>query len=428
MKMKTLILAAMLASLLSCGKDDRNNVVVTPAAQAEKLLELPASARANYQIYQVNPKLYGNSGQLKAVQARLDDIKALGTDILYLMPIYPEGQKNGIGSPYCIKDYTGVRDACGTLADVKALVQAAHNKGMKVMFDWVANHTAWDHPWISEHSDWYQKDGNGNIVYPTKDGEWKDVAQLDFSSSDLHNAMIAAMKYWITEADIDGYRCDYAHGVPDAFWKKAIPQLKAVKTGFIMLAESDFERMFDDGFDIIYDRGLKRAAKTLISGGKLSDFANSYKSTLDKTPAGKTKCYFVTNHDDASENSPVSEFKSKEGACAAYALLAALNGSPMFYGSQEAGYSNKINFFNVVSVNWNAEPELANRYKTVLSALQKLSRDSACTLYALDRVIFVCYEGSATIGINLGNGSTKATLPDGKTQYEFGAYEAKIWK
>ena len=125
--MKALILAAVLASVLSCGKDDRNNVVPTPAAQAEKLLELPASARANYQIYQVNPKLYGNSGQLKAVQARLDDIKALGTDILYLMPIYPEGQKNGIGSPYCIKDYPGVRDACGTLADVKALVKAAHD-------------------------------------------------------------------------------------------------------------------------------------------------------------------------------------------------------------------------------------------------------------------------------------------------------------
>ena len=418
----------MLASLLSCGKDDRNKVVVTPAAQAEKLLELPASARANYQIYQVNLKLYGNSAQLGAVQARLDDIKALGTDILYLMPVYPEGQKNAIGSPYCIKDYTGVRAACGTLADVKALVSAAHGKGMKVMFDWVANHTAWDHPWITDHSDWYQKDAKGNIVYPTKDGAWTDVAQLDYSSDALQEAMIAAMKYWITEADIDGYRCDYAHGVPDAFWKKAIPQLKAAKTGFIMLAESDYERMFDDGFDIIYDRGLKRAAKTLVSGGKPADFANSYKSTLDKTPAGKTKCYFVTNHDDASENSPVSEFKSKDGAYATYALLAALNGSPMFYGSQEAGYAGKINFFNVVSVDWKSDQDLFNRYKNVLSALQGVSRDSACTIYAFERVVFVCYEGSAAVGVNMGSDSVKATLPDGKTQYEFGAYEVKIWK
>ena len=427
-----LLLASAVASLaVSCSKNNNGgSSIVIVTDPAEKVLSLEASARANYQIYQVNPRLFGNSGQLKAVQGRLDEIKALGTDILYLMPIYTQGSKNSVGSPYCIRDYKGVKAECGTLADVKALVQAAHQKGMKVMFDWVANHTAWDHPWITEHDDWYQKDGKGNIVYPTRDGEWKDVAQLNFSSEALQTAMIDAMKYWITEADIDGYRCDYAHGVPDAFWKKAIPELKAAKSGFIMLAESDFERMFSDGFDIIYDRGLKAAAKALWGGGKIKDFVNAYKNTLDKTPAGKTKCYFVTNHDDCSEKSPVTEFKSKDGAFAAYALLAALNGSPLLYSSQETGYATTINFFQVVSINWSADANLTGRDKTVLSALQKCSRDQACQIFASGSVIYVQYDGAILIGINTGASEAKAKMPAGKNlpqETQFAAYEVKTW-
>ena len=427
---KTFLLAnTLVAIMLSCSKPNSGGVVVV-TEPADEVLSLEASARDNFQIYQVNPKLFGSSAQLKAVQNRLDDIKALGTDILYLMPIYTQGSKNSVGSPYCIRDYKGVKADCGSLADVKALVKAAHDKGMKVMFDWVANHTAWDHPWITDHSDWYQKDGNGNIVYPSKDGEWKDVAQLNYNSTELQDTMIDAMKYWITEADIDGYRCDYAHGVPDSFWKKAIPELKAAKSGFIMLAESDYERMFTDGFDIIYDRGLKAAAKTLWGGGKVEDFVNSYKSTLDKTPAGKTKCYFVTNHDDCSENSPVAEFKSKDGAFAAYSLLAALNGSPMMYGSQECGYEKTINFFQVVSMNWNADSNLAGRYKKILGELQKCSRDQACHIYMSGRVIYVKYDGSILVGINTSNSDAKAKMPTGSNlpkEAQFSAYEVKTW-
>lgn len=425
------IAAAAAVLLAACGNGDKRNVVIdVPGTPATELQSLAASARDNYQIYQVNPKLFGSTGQLKAVQNRLDDIKALGTDIVYLMPIYTEGQKKAFGSPYCIQDYNEVKASCGTLADVKALVSAAHAKGMKVMFDWVANHTAWDHPWITAHDDWYQKDAKGNIVYPTKDGAWTDVAQLDYSSEALQDAMIAAMKYWITEADIDGYRCDYAHGVPDSFWKKAIPQLKAAKAGFIMLAESDYERLFDDGFDIIYDRGLKSAARSLIAGGKAADFVNYYKSSLDKTPSGKTKLYFVTNHDDASEESPASTFKSKDGAFAAFSLLAALNGSPMLYGSQETGYGKAINFFNVVSMDWNADPDLTARYKAVLGSLQAAGRDGACTIYNYERVVFVAYDGGPVVGVNTGNAGLTATLPSWSglpSTYSFGAYEVKIW-
>ena len=144
MKKYWILLAAAL--LCACNKpaDDRNKVVITPPRELQKF---EASVRTNYQIYQANPKLFGSSSQLKGIQNRLDEIKALGTDILYIMPIYPEGKKDAFGSPYCIKDYTAVNSACGSLDDVKALVKAAHSKGMKVMLDWVANHTAWDHAW-----------------------------------------------------------------------------------------------------------------------------------------------------------------------------------------------------------------------------------------------------------------------------------------
>ena len=422
MKKYWILLAAAL--LCACNKptDDRNKVVITPPTELQKF---EASVRPNYQIYQANPKLFGSSSQLKGIQNRLDEIKALGTDILYIMPIYPEGKKDAFGSPYCIKDYTAVNSACGSLDDVKALVKAAHSKGMKVMLDWVANHTAWDHAWIEEHPDWYVKNANGKIISPAG---WNDVAQLDYSSAGLQSAMIAAMKYWITEADIDGYRCDYAHGVADEFWKKAIPELKAAKPGFVMLAESDYERMFSDGFDIIYDRGLRGAANDLIKGGKAESFVNYYKGSLSKTPAGKTKLHFVTNHDEAAEESPATLFRSKDGAFAAFSLLAALNGSPMLYSSQETGYDKSINFFSVTNIDWNADANLTSKYKNVLSELQNLNRDSACTLYAYESVIFVKYENSILMGVNMSNASTKSVLPGSSEEYNFGAYEVKIWK
>ena len=416
-----ILLAAALLCACTKPADDRNKVVVTPPTELQKLA---ASTRANYQIYQVNPKLFGSSGQLKGIQNRLDEIKALGTDILYIMPIYPEGKKNAFGSPYCIRDYGSVNPACGSLDDLKALVSAAHAKGMKVMLDWVPNHTAWDHAWITEHPDWYVKNSDGSIISPSG---WNDVAQLDYSSEGLQNAMIAEMKYWIGAADIDGYRCDYAHGVSDAFWKKAIPELRAAKAGFLMLAESDYERLFDDGFDIIYDRGLRSAAIDLVKGGDPKSFVTYYKGSLDKTPAGKTKLHFVTNHDEAAEDSPVNQFRSKDGAFATFALLAALNGSPMIYSSQETGYAKAINFFQVTSVDWNADSALTGRYKSVMSALQSVSRDSACTVYALERIVFVKYEGSVLVGVNLSNGSLTSALPDRDGEYTFGAYEVKIW-
>ena len=370
-----------------------------------EVLAMDATARDNHQIYQVNLKLYGSSGAFGKVKARLDDIKALGIEILYLMPVYPEGKTKAIGSPYCIRDFKGVNASYGTLDELRSLVDAAHAKGMKVMFDWVANHTAWDNPWITEHPEWYEKNAKGEIVCPTKDGTWSDVAQLDYANKELWAAMEDALLYWVKTLGIDGYRCDYAHGVRDDFWKDAIAKLKAQKPGFIMLAESDFERMFDDGFDIIFDRAMKSNMRKLFGGGSPSDFFAWYKTDQGKAPAPKTKLYYVTNHDDVTEGTPAEQFGSNEAALAAYVLMTTLNGSSMLYGSQEAGYAKTINFFNTMTMDWNGATALTAAYRNALKGLEGLNRSGAMKVYALGGLVLVTYGGKAAVAVNTGKTS-----------------------
>ena len=432
MKNKLLLLIVAWCAAVSCAPKPlpvihTDDIVNAPA----EVLALDATARDNHQIYQVNLKLYGNSGAFGKVKARLDDIKALGTGILYLMPVYPEGKTKAIGSPYCIRDFKGVNASYGTLDELRSLVDAAHAKGLKVMFDWVANHTAWDNPWITEHPEWYEKNAKGEIVCPTKDGTWSDVAQLDYSNKDLWMAMEDALLYWVKTLGIDGYRCDYAHGVRDDFWKDAIAKLKAQKPGFIMLAESDFERMFDDGFDVIFDRAMKSNMRKLFSGGKPADFFSWYKTDQGKAPAPKTKLYFVTNHDDATEGTPAEQFGSNEAALAAYVLMTALNGSSMLYGSQEAGYAKTINFFNTMTMDWNSAPALTVAYSNALQALEGLDRSGAMKAYALGSMVLVTYGGKAAVAVNTGKTTETFGLPAGvggmPEKLTLGAYEYKVF-
>ena len=440
----------LLLPVTACGKPQPAQIIITDPDSGEKeketlpdagvtyakeVVSLPATARDHWQIYQVNPKLYGSSGAFGKIEARLDQIAALGTDILYLMPVYAEGKEKAIGSPYCIRDFKGVNTSYGTLAELKSLVDAAHAKGMKVMFDWVANHTAWDHVWITEHPEWYEHKADGSIAWPTKDGEWKDVAQLDYGKKELWAAMTDALKYWVTELGIDGYRCDYAHGVRDDYWKEAIGELKTLKPGFLMLAESDFERMFDDGFDIIFDRAMKRRMITVFGGGAFSAFAQWYKDDQGKAPAPKSKLFFVTNHDDATTDTPGGQFKSVEGGLAAYVLMAALNGSSMLYGCQEAGNNKTINFFNTQNFNWDANPALTARYQEALQALSGLNRKGACTWYESGRVLFVHYEKGGLLAVNVSGQEVEASFPEplaGKggipASQKFGSYAFQIWK
>ncbi|MCD7970216.1 MAG: hypothetical protein LUF87_07675 [Alistipes sp.] len=167
-------------------------------------------------IYEAYPGMFGTSNTLTAISGQLDNIKSLGVNILWLMPIYEQGVYKGIGSPYCVKDYKAVNPNYGTLDDLKSLVSAAHGKGMRVILDWVANHTSWDNAWITDHPDWYTQNSDGEIISPPG-FDWPDVADLNYDNADMRAAMLDAMKYWVTEADVDGYRCDYAEGCSPRF-------------------------------------------------------------------------------------------------------------------------------------------------------------------------------------------------------------------
>lgn len=304
-------------------------------------------------IYQANPRFFGEHECLKALTAQLPRIADMGCDILWIMPVYTTGELNSIGSPYCIRDFKSVNPRYGTMADLQELVSQAHAKGIKVMLDWVANHTSWDHPWITEHPDRYDKDADGNIVSPEG---WPDVAQLDFGNTATCEAMADAMTFWVEQAGIDGFRCDYVEGVPQEFWSKTIEDLRVSHPELIMLAETGSPVYYADGFDMIYDWSCTAAISAAFNGGKTSEVVKEAEEALSKVPDGKSILRYAFNHDVAADNDVDKLFGSPEAVPAAYVLASMLNGTPMIYSSMDVkGLSGKLSFFNYAPLDFSAE-------------------------------------------------------------------------
>lgn len=317
-------------------------------------------------IYQANPRFFGENGCLEALTAQLPRISGMGCDILWVMPVYETGELNSIGSPYCIRDFKTVNPRYGTLSDFKNLVDAAHAEGMKVLLDWVANHTSWDHPWISLYPDRYVKDTDGNIISPES---WNDVAQLDFSNPETREAMTDAMTYWVRETGIDGFRCDYAGGLPHDFWAKLISDLHSINPDIIMLAETGDTTYYTDGFDLIYDWSSSSAISSAFNGGKPADAVKEAAEAMTKVPDGKSILRFAFNHDTAAENDMDKLFGSAEAIPAAYVLASMLNGTPMIYSSMDvSGLTGKQSFFNYRTLTFSAE--LTATYKAINSAFR----------------------------------------------------------
>ena len=214
-----------------------------PVRQLPKLSEMV--------VYEVNPLVFGPDGTFSNTTERLSDIKDLGVNVLWLMPIFPEGQLNGVGSPYAVQNYTEVAPSLGNITDLKQLVKEAHKLEMAVIIDWVANHTAWDNPWI-ENDSWYTKDSQGNIINPPGTN-WQDVAELNYNNEEMRNEMIKSMKFWVETCNIDGFRCDAVDFVPFDFWKQAIDSLQAMEgRSLIFLAESGKKESLTAGFQFNY--------------------------------------------------------------------------------------------------------------------------------------------------------------------------------
>ncbi|MDE6266795.1 MAG: hypothetical protein K2M07_05530 [Muribaculaceae bacterium] len=341
-------------------------------------------------IYQANPRFFGDNDCLKGLTNQVSRIASMNCDILWVMPVYEPGELNGIGSPYCIRNFTAVNPRYGTMADLENLVSAAHGAGMKVIFDWVANHTAWDCAWINEHPDWYVRNSDGNIVSPSG---WSDVAQLDFSNPEVGEAMKSAMLFWVDRLGIDGYRCDYVDGVPHEFWSNTIEALRAKNSEMIMIAETANYDYYADGFNMIYDWTSSTSISSAFNGGKPSDVVKKAAEALAKVPEGKSILRYAFNHDVAAENNVSTYFGSVDGIPAAYVLASMLNGTPMIYSSMDAtGISGKLSFFNYTTLDFSTE--LTGVYTAIDAAFQESAEVRRGELADYSNSSVVCFTRS----------------------------------
>ena len=305
-------------------------------------------------IYEVNVRQFTPEGTFKAFQEHLPRIQELGVEILWLMPIHPISEvkkKGSLGSPYSVADYYGVNPEFGTEQDFRDLVKAAHDLDMLVILDWVANHTGWDHPWITSNPEWYTQDPDGNIVHPPGT-DWTDVADLNFSNWEMRMAMIDAMKYWVEEYDIDGYRADVAHSVPVDFWDLASEKLHEIKDVFMLAEDGGDQALLKTAFDTNYAWPLKdifnRLGKNLADAG---DFRRNLKSTASQYKDGKYQMVFIDNHDENTWHGTVFERLGDNVANMAV-ISFTVPGMPLIYGGNEIGLDRRLEFFEKDPIIW----------------------------------------------------------------------------
>lgn len=332
-------------------------------ATQESLVNHPEwSKSAN--MYEVNIRQYTGEGTFKAFQEHLPRLKEMGVDILWLMPIHPIGEekrKGELGSYYSIKDYTAVNPNFGSMQDFKDLVKATHEKGMKLFIDWVPNHTAWDHPWVEEHPEYYMKDSTGAITY---EADWTDIAQLNYENKELWGKMIGKMEFWIKEANIDGYRVDHAgHDIPLEFWKEAIPQVDKSKADFFWLAEWNTPEMHP-WFDATYTWEYFHLTTDIASGDKSVSVITDYMESQEKKfPDHAYRLYFTSNHDENSWNGTDEELFGDNFEN--FAVMAAtIEGIPLVYSGQETALDKRLEFFQKDGINWDGY-EYEEFYKTL---------------------------------------------------------------
>jgi glycosidase len=343
---------------------------VAPAATARDTVVHPAWSR-NAVIYEVNVRQFTPEGTLVALQRHLPRLKALGVDILWVMPVQPIGVKNrkgALGSYYAISDYTAVNPEFGTEADFKALVNAAHRQGMKVILDWVANHTAFDHKWIAAHKDWYVTRPDGTIINARDneghDTDWTDVAELDFGNAAMRRAMIADMRWWLDRTGIDGFRCDVAGGVPTDFWVDARRALRTSRPDLFMLAEAE-DPGIHAAFDMTYGWRLHHLLNEIAQKKQSTAALDAY-FAKDDSLFGRDayRMYFTSNHDENSWSGTEFERMGANHLPAFVLAATAERSMPLLYTGQEVSMKKRLRFFEKDTVDWNG-PSLASFYRTM---------------------------------------------------------------
>ncbi len=362
--MKTVLLACVLVGILCPSAllaDDAGSLSGVVARKSPEWLRTGT-------IYEIFPRDFSAAGNLNGVTARLDDLQHLGVTILWIMPIHPIGEKfrkGEYGSPYSIRDYYAIDPSYGTLDDFKKLVAGAHERGMKVIMDLVANHTAWDSV-MMVHKDFYKQDGSGHVIPPVPD--WTDVAGLNYQSQDLRTYMITMLKYWIQRADVDGFRCDVAYMVPTDFWEQVRAALTQVKPDIMMLAEASKPELLTNAFDIDYSWPLLATMNNVLEhGAPASDIRRTWQDDLERFPKDSLHMRISDDHD---ESRAVARY-GVNGALAASALMFTLDGVPLLYNGMEVGDATESGdpaLFEKLNIFWHPKdrPQLAHTYHDLI--------------------------------------------------------------
>lgn len=366
--MKRLFLCLAAAAVVavvavSCGSKAKKSDAAADAGRDSTFTTVnhPEWSR-NAVIYEVNVRQFTDSGTITAFDSQLPRLKDLGVDILWFMPVYPISEKNRkgeLGSYYAVKDYKGFNPEFGTIEQFKETVKKAHDLGMKVILDWVPNHSGCDNAWVEQHPDWYAKDSLGNMYGPY---DWTDVYKFDYSNPELRAAMIDAFKFWLTEVGVDGFRCDVAMEVPVDFWDEARPQLQAVKPDLFMLAEASVPALQKNGFDMGYNWPMKDLFSEIAAtsgqysfknvNGEMRTFPVRHAADIDSLLASQAAAYprdtylmnMITNHDLNSWEG--TEFERLGNLTDAFAVLSyTLPGMPLIYTGQETGLNRALEFF-----------------------------------------------------------------------------------
>ncbi len=376
-------------------------------------------------IYEVNVRDFSPGGNLRGVTAGLGRIQAAGADVVWLMPIYPvgvEGRKGPLGSPYAARDYDAIDPALGTAADLHALVRAAHARGVKVILDWVPDHTSPDNVWVKEHPDFYYHDSLGRPSVPRDlQGhltDWTDVVQLDYASPALRRAMIAVLRHWLVDFDLDGFRQDVAHFIPLDFWREANTELRAaVKRPILLLAEADGLDMHRAGFDLTYAWGSYARLKRVWKGVPADSFVAGELPDMEAMPAGGMRMRFTTNHDETAwDRPPIILFGGAAGARAAFVAEALLPGRPLLYNGQEVESPQKDSLFTREAIRW-SQPHAAAAREFYRRVVHLARTDSAflaggfraVTTSSPDSVI-AYRRGSDVVVVNARAGAVRLTV------------------
>ena len=325
-------------------------------------------------VYEVFPRAFSEKGDFNGVTAQLDQLKSLGVTVVWLMPIHPLGRekaKGSIGSPYAVRDYDAIDPAYGTAADLRKLIDAAHSRGMKVFIDIVANHTSWDSVLIDKHPDWYTHDAAGHIIPPNPD--WVDVADLDYSSKGLRDYMRGMMVRWVRDFGLDGFRCDYAAGVPRDFWESVRADIDRVRPGVVLLAEADDSALLARAFDIDYAWDFYHSMSDALTGrAPASTLRETWERAAAKYPKGALRLRFSDNHDQLRATGSFG----LPAALAASAVMYTLDGVPLLYNGMEVADGTESAapaLFEKTTIDWGMaerRPQVRTYYQS-LAALRR---------------------------------------------------------